>query len=125
MQLATLFWLTAASNGVYKFVVLRTSKTTVEVELTAEELEAEIEKQKANPTRAGARLTKEVSVMMYFHAACFGTPLLLVGAMLLPEANGGEPTFSFQPLATTGWCSINMDSPLRAFGLFYMPLLVC
>ena len=125
VQLATLFWLTAASNAVYKFVVLKTSKTTVEIELTAEELEAEIEKQEANPTQDAPRLTKQVSVMKVFHAACFGIPLLLVGGMLLPVAGGGEPTFSFQPLATTGWCSINMDSPLRAFGLFYMPLLVC
>ena len=38
-QLATLFWLTAASNGVYKFVVQKNTKTTVEIELTAEELE--------------------------------------------------------------------------------------
>ena len=129
-QLATLFWLTAASNGVYKFVVQKNTKTTVEIELTAEELEKEIQRQKLReeqklPVEA-PHLTKEVSVMNFFYAACFGIPLLLVGGMLLPAAGGqGEPSFSFQPLATTGWCSINMDSPLRTFALFYMPIACC
>ena len=81
-QLATLFWLTAASNGVYKFVVQKNTKTTVEIELTAEELEEEIQRQKQRqqqnlPVEA-PHLTKSVSVMNFFYTACFGIPLLLV-----------------------------------------------
>ena len=118
------FWLTAASNGVYKFVCLKQTKTTVDVALTPEEIEHQIQQELENPSDAPPKMTKEVSVMRFFNVVCCGIPILLVGGMLIPDS-GGEPTFSFQPLSSTGWCGINMDAPMRSFTLFYLPLIGC
>lgn len=115
-------WLTAAAHSVYKFVCLRQTGSTIK--LTTAEATALVEAEQAalDEGLVPPSPPKEVGVMQFYAAICVGTPMLLVAGMLLP---GEFPTFSYQTLHTTGWCTINLMSPVRSFTLFYLPLIFC
>lgn len=64
---------------------------------------------------------KEIAVLKFYTYVCMGIPALNVGMMvLLGEFDANKPSFSFQRLGETGWCTINMNSPIRTFLMFYL-----
>jgi hypothetical protein len=69
----------------------------------------------------------DLAVVKWYTQVCMGLPFLCVAVMLVLGNISAEalPSFSFQQLGDTGWCTINMNSPVRTLLLFYLPMVVC
>ena len=123
MQLATIFFLTAVSKSVYRFVCLRQAGPTVKLTLAEETAKVEAEQDALAHGLVPPSPPKEVSVLKLYAAVSFGVPIFLVGGMLAGQVPSA--TFRFQQVHNTGWCTISMDAPMRSFFLFYLPLICC
>ena len=107
----------------YKFVCLKQTGSTVQLSIAEQTKLVEAEQKALSEGLVPPSPPKEVSAMYFYCAICFLVPLLLVGGMLAGQYP--SPTFAFQQLHDTGWCTINMSAPLRSFTLFYFPLMCC
>eukprot|EP01043_Picozoa_sp_COSAG02_P011108 COSAG02_NODE_404_length_23022_cov_305.366008_7_plen_2369_part_00 len=123
VQLATVFCLTAVSQSVYRFVCLRQTGTTIKLTLAEETAIVDAEEKALAEGLAAPSPPKEVNVLKLYVGVCFGVPTVLVAGMLAGQVPSA--TFSFQQMHNTGWCTINMDAPMRSFFLFYLPLVGC
>eukprot|EP01043_Picozoa_sp_COSAG02_P008664 COSAG02_NODE_281_length_25776_cov_37.797998_22_plen_643_part_01 len=69
----------------------------------------------------------DLDVIKLYTQVCMGIPFFAVAFMLILGQIGqdAQPSFSFQQLGDTGWCTINMNSPVRTLLMFYLPMVVC
>ena len=119
-QLSTILWITAGSHSVFRFVCSTATHATVRAG-SCPCITVKVEQDGKQPEDTTEKYTKQLYMMV-----CFGVPFGTVFVMLvLGLGSGAVESFSFQRLADYGWCSVNMDSPLRTLLLFYLPMLVC
>lgn len=149
-QLCTVMWLTAGASSVYEFVCKKPKKAPEPEKSDAQRHREQVAKEKGGGAGGGAVDESEpegkkldpvteaeiaaemahahdMDVIKWYTQLCMGVPFLAVLMMLtLGElGDGALPSFSFQQLGDTGWCAINMNSPVRTLLMFYIPMVVC
>ena len=70
----------------------------------------------------GLVVKKEIHIVQFYSAPCWGIPAILVACMLSFQS---PSAFGYQRLNNAGWCTISMELPTVAFFFYNTPMLVC